>query len=82
MDKKETIKTNKKAPSRAKIAALALLGATLGYVGASTDDARDAATPEQREHIASPAITLSMEGAGVLCLLGAGILLTKRQNQR
>lgn len=82
MDNKETIKTNKKVPSRAKIAALGILGLTLAYTGASTDDAREAATPEQRTHIASPFTTLAMEGAGILCMVGAGVLLRKRQNQR
>ena len=79
MDKKQN---NKNIPSHRQIGALALLGFALCYTGASTDDARDAATPAQREHIAGPVATLTMEGAGILCLIGAGVLLKKRQKQR
>ena len=81
MDKKETIKINKK-PSRTQIAALGILGFMLAYTGASTDDARDAATPEQREHIAPVAVTMTMEGIAAVCFFAASLMLRKRQNQR
>ena len=77
MDKKDMI-INNKWPKRRYIAALGLLGFALTYIGASTDDARDAATPAQREHIATPATTFAMEGAGILSLVGAYLLARKR----
>lgn len=82
MDNNKTVKNSKKVPSRRKIATIALLGAALGYTGVSTDDARDAATPEQREHIAPVAVTMTMEGIAAACFLAAGLMLKKRQNQR
>lgn len=87
MDNNKTVKNSKKVPSRRKIATIeiatiALLGAALGYTGVSTDDARDAATPEQREHIAPVAVTMTMEGIAAACFLAAGLMLKKRQKQR
>lgn len=82
MDNKKTINTDKKIPSRSRIAVLGILGFMIAYLGASIDDTRDAATPEQRTHIPGLPVTLTMEGIGMLCMARAGALLMKRQDQR
>ena len=80
MDKNKTIKNNRNALTRRAIA-LGTTGVILALLVAGTDDARDAATPEQQENIATPKTTMIMGGVGILSLLGSALLIRKRDSE-
>lgn len=61
---------------------LGVSGFILALLAAGTDDARDAATQTEREHmnIASEKTTHTMAITGIASMLGAVALLRKRDN--
>ena len=60
---------------------LGVSGFILALLAAGTDDARDAATPQRQEQMASSKTTHAMAVGGILSMLGATILINIRDRK-